>query len=609
MMQNCSIMTDQDLIDALQNASHYAERGEWAFCLRLCRQLLEQDKNNSFANYLAGISSIQLDAQDDAISYLRSSIKIDETDTNKLSMLCDLLLQAGKNDEALPYLKLWANVKPTPDVLNRLGAIHAEAGRTGEAISFFRQSLDLQPKCNVASAGLYPLLRVTCEWGKELTKLSQDIDQLNEAAFAQDQAAPEPPFDNVHRVDNPKMNFLVARSWSSRLERGVDLSRHPRTGKYSTNMKHKIRIGYLSGDLHNHAMSHLMRGVFRTHERETFEICAYSHGPDKPSAYREDIRSNCHAFVDIRDKNDAEAAEIISNDNINILVDLMGYTRNNRLGIFAKRPAPIQITYLGFPGTTGADFFDYIVADPIVAPPDTARYFSESLVYLPGTYQANDNTQEKLFKKEHDSLKEKINFLFCSFNNPIKLDEKIFYIWIDLLKSIPDSGLWILQNNQKAVENLSRIAVNAGIERDRLIFAEMLPRPQHLQRMTVADLALDTHFYNGHTTTSDALWAGLPVVTIKGNHFASRVSASLLTAAGLSELVTESVDQYGALAYRLATNADELAAIRRKIIKNRTTCALFDTKLTTRSLEKAYREMWRRFVQNDPAVEIDVTNL
>ena len=184
-----------------------------------------------------------------------------------------------------------------------------------------------------------------------------------------------------------------------------------------------------------------------------------------------------------------------------------------------------------------------------------------------------------------------------------------FSIWIDLLKSIPDSGLWILQNNRKVVENLSRIAINAGIERERLIFAEILPRTQHLQRMTAADLALDTHFYNGHTTTSDALWAGLPIVTIKGNHFASRVSASLLTAAGLSELVAESVEQYAALAFRLATNADELAAIRRKVIKNRTTCALFDTKTTTRSLEKAYKEMWRRYVQNDPTVEIDVTKL
>ena len=611
MPQITDTLTNQAFINALQDASRHAANDEWPICLKLCRQVLDHDDSISFANYLAGIASIKLGARDEAISYLLLSVELKEHDTNKLSILCGLLIEDGRTAEAIHYLKLWADIERTPDVLNHLGAIHADAGHIGEAISYFRESLSLLPKGNAASAGLYPLLRITCEWGAELTQLSKDIDRLNETALSQGLAAPEPPFDNVHRVEDPKKNYLVAKSWSDRLERNEAVIPSASDRKYNATAKQKIRIGYISGDLHDHAIGHLTRGVFRAHERSSFEIYAYSHSPNKLSAYQEDIRLACDAFVDIGKKSDTEAAEIIRNDNINILIDLMGYTRKNRLEICAKRPAPVQVTYLGFPGTTGANFFDYILVDEIVAPFETACYFSEAPVYLPGAYQPNDNTQIKINKitEQYNDIKNNFKFLFSSFNNPIKINKTIFEVWLNLLKLVPESGLWVLQNNLKAEQNLLQTARTAGIEPERLIFGKMLPRTKHLERMAVADLGLDTYPYNGHTTTSDALWAGLPIVTMQGNHFASRVSTSLLNAAGIPELVTKTIEQYSELAYRLATNAEELAYIRSKIATKRSSCALFDTTTKTRNLEIAYKEMWRRYVQNEMVSAIDLTTL
>ncbi len=602
---------DEALIATLQEASRHAKTGDWSSCLALCRDILDQAPHIFFANYLAGIASIQLGLQDDAIAFLCASIEQYESDHNKLSMLCDLLFESDRAEEALPYLERLVVIAPGPDVLNRLGAIHADAGRIGEAIIRFRQSLEAQPEDNIASAGLYPLLRVTCEWGDELDQLSQNIDQLNEAALKRGDTAPEPPFDNVHRVDVPQVNYRVARSWSTHLQESVADALALQDVSRAVTAHRKIRIGYLSGDLHDHAIGHLMRGVFRTHDRETFEIRAYSHAPDIPSSYREDIRRACDAFINIREISDTSTADLIKADEIDILVDLMGYTRKNRLGICAMRPAPVQVTYLGFPGTTGSDFFDYTIVDAIVAPPETSKYFGETLVYLPNAYQSNDNTQ-KIPQADANLYRNILNnfeFIFCSFNNPIKIDQKFFEIWMKLLKSIPNSCLWILQNNSRAVKNLTQFAAKSGVAAERLVFAEMLPRAEHLARMACADLGLDTHFYNGHTTTSDALWAGLPVVAMQGRHFASRVSASLLTAAGVPELVTQSPDQYAERALHLATHPDELSEIRSKIERNRGNCALFDTVSITRDLESAYAEMWRRFGRGEAASTIKVASL
>jgi protein O-GlcNAc transferase len=278
------------------------------------------------------------------------------------------------------------------------------------------------------------------------------------------------------------------------------------------------------------------------------------------------------------------------------------------LGICAVRPAPIQVSYLGFPGTTGAGFFDYLIVDRIVAPEHHASHYSENLVYLPHCYQVNDHTQpisNKNMKNKDFGLPEG-RFVFCSFNNTFKIEPVMFDIWMKILREVPESVLWLLRGNETAERNLRREAEVRGVKPERLMFVERLPKHEHLARHGLADLGLDTRIYNGHTTTSDALWAGVPVVTLQGSHFASRVSSSILTAIGLPELIAHTPEEYAALAVRLAHDPGELQGIREKLLRNRLTEPLFDTSRFAGNLEKAYKEMWEIFLTGERPRQIEV---
>jgi protein O-GlcNAc transferase len=373
----------------------------------------------------------------------------------------------------------------------------------------------------------------------------------------------------------------------------------------------KIRIGYLSSDFHDHATSHLMLGLFGAHDRNRFSIYAYSCGPDDGSDYRRRVAADCDAFVDLSQMDSIAAARRVNADGIDILVDLKGYTRQNRLEIAALRPAPIQVSWLGFPGTSGADFFDYIVTDNIVTPPDAAEVYSEAFVVMPHSYQVNNRDQqiaETPVSRAETGLPEDA-FVFASFNNTYKLEPVMFAAWMALLRDTPDGVLWLLPNNKFAIDNLRREASAAGVSPDRLIFADMLPKAEHLKRAALADLALDTRIYNGHTTTSDMLWAGVPVVTLKGTHFASRVSASLLHAFGIPELITETLADYSALAFSLSQAPSQLAVLREKVAALRQVSPLFDTQQSAGDLERAYLEMWRRYNANEAPQRLVVSEI
>ena len=595
-----------DPFGLLQTAAKLAKSERWEEVFFLCERVFETDPRIEYAAYLAGIACAKLQRPNDAVRYLKTAVSIDEHDTSKLSLLINLLHDVGKSDEAIPYLKRHVELSPDVDNLNRLASIYAYNGRLGEAIETFQKSLRLSPENNVASAGLYPLLRITCDWGDTLDALSNQIDTLNTNAISRGEIAPEPPFDNVHRCDDEEMNLAIANSWSQSLINSVvDVPTFTRTPiKKKTAF---INIGYLSADFHEHATTHLMRGVFQEHDKGKFRVFAYSYGPDDRSEYRSDIRAACSAFVDISKLSDKDAAAKIFSDKIDILVDLKGHTRHNRLAICAMRPAPIQVTYLGYPGTSGAPFFDYAVSDITVTPSHSHKYYEENLVILRNSYQCNDNKQGLPENYFNENLN-KYNIIFCSFNNPMKIEKTFFEIWMEIISSIPHSCLWILKNNDAAEFNLRKFADDFGME-ERLVFAEMLPRREHLGRMAFADLALDTRYYNGHTTTSDALWAGVPVVTLEGKHFASRVSASLLRAMDLPELITSTTSEYKSRIIELATNNNRRAMIRKKITSNRLNTPLFDTVTFTRDLEATYTEMHRRFCANEPPRLLDLSKL
>lgn len=610
-MSDGSRVIPEEVQATLEKAAAFAQAGDWQPVESLCALALRVAPDNVLALYLMALACIRLSKAEAAIEYLTEAAAIDDGDADRLSLLAGLLCSAGRGDEALPYLRRAAAMAPTVESLNQLGAVCADAGLLGEAIAAFRRSLDLQPAGNIASAGLYPLLRLACEWTEEAQSLSRQIDALNAAALAAGAVAPEPPFDNVHRVDDPAENFALARSWSRQLSEDAR-----RLGALSPTARRRpsdgrIRIGYLSGDLHDHAIGHLTRGLYGRHDRRRFTIHAYSYGPDDGSAYRQSIRESCDSFTDLVSLDDKAAAERIAADGIDIMVELKSYTRRHRLGICAFRPAPVQVTYLGFPGTTGAAFFDYAITDHTVTPPGADAHFSEQLVRMPYAYQCNDDAPPPpdIEVKKSDIFGNSEVFVYCSFNNPIKLDPLFFDVWIGILRRTPNSVLWILQNNPLAQRNLTARAEAGGVDGGRVHFAEMLPRDQHIARMAVADLALDTRIYNGHTTTSDALRSGLPVVTMEGRHFASRVSASLLRAINLPELVASTPESFAALALHYARSPEALAELRARLVSNRATAPLFDTTRFTRSLEAAYDLMWDCYRAGKPPRGFDVPDI
>jgi len=358
----------------------------------------------------------------------------------------------------------------------------------------------------------------------------------------------------------------------------------------------RIRIGYFSADFHNHATAHLMAELFERHDRERFEIFAFSFGVPNQDAMRARLVKGFDHFFDVADQGDRDIAALAHRHEIDIAVDLKGYTQDSRPGIFALRPAPIQVNYLGFPGTLAAPYMDYILADAVILPESHFPYYSEKVVHLPHSYQVND-TKRRIADTQPTRRELGLpedGFVFCCFNNNFKITPDVFILWTSLLAQVEHSVLWLLEDHSAVRDNLRREARQRGINAERLVFAPRLPTEEHLARLRSGDLFLDTFYYNAHTTASDALWAGLPIVTCLGEAFAGRVAASILTAVGLPELITHSHEDYAALALRLATRPEELATIKRKLAENRLTTPLFNTVQFTRDIEAAYTAMWQR---------------
>jgi predicted O-linked N-acetylglucosamine transferase (SPINDLY family) len=339
-----------------------------------------------------------------------------------------------------------------------------------------------------------------------------------------------------------------------------------------------------------------MAGMFECHDKARFEITAISIGPDDGSKLRNRLTNAFDDFFEARLLNDNEIAHRIRQKEIDILVDLNGFTQDARTGIFALRAAPIQVNYLAYPGTMGANYIDYLIADPTLVPQSHRQDYNEKIVYLPHSYQVNDTKREiseKVFSREEMGLP-RDGFVFCCFNKTYKIMPQVFDCWMRIMKKVEGSVLWLLETSEPATRNLRMEANTRGIDPERLVFAKKLPAPNHLARHRLADLFLDTLPCNAHTTASDALWAGLPVLTQIGEAFAGRVVASLLSAIDLKELVTTTVDGYEKLAIELATSTERLAAIKAKLANNRLSTPLFDTQLFTRHIEIAYQAIFKR---------------
>jgi predicted O-linked N-acetylglucosamine transferase (SPINDLY family) len=342
-----------------------------------------------------------------------------------------------------------------------------------------------------------------------------------------------------------------------------------------------------------------MAGLYESHDREQFELVAVDNGTDDASAMRKRLQAAFDSIIDIKDLSDHDAALKIRSENVDILVNLNGYFGKHRTGVFAHRPAALQINYLGFPGTLGADYMDYIIADRIVLPEDESCHYTEQVVWLPDCYQANDTKRAIATAKptRADCGLPEHAFVFCNFNANYKIIPAQFALWMRLLKEEKDSVLWLLESNISSPNNLRRQALAQGVAPERLLFAPLVPLDKHLSRLSLADLSLDTLPCNAHTTASDALWAGVPLLTCRGGAFSGRVAASLLTAVGLPELVAETMEEYEVMALELARAPTRLHALREKLAQNRLTMPLFNTDRFRLHIESAYIQMWERYCE------------
>ena len=344
-----------------------------------------------------------------------------------------------------------------------------------------------------------------------------------------------------------------------------------------------------------------MAELFELHDRERFEVIGISFGPDDGSPIRSRLIKSFDRFFDVLAQTDTQVAKLIRDLNVHIAIDLKGHTTDARIGILADRAAPVQVAYMGFPATSGADFIDYIIADQIVLPFDQQPFYTEKIIHLPDSYYANDSKRQiaPLTPARTEAGLPEDAFVFVCFNNNWKINSRMFGIWMRLLRAVEGSVLWLFKSNDFAVTSLRKEAEARGVDPDRLVFAPPLDLPDHLARLKLGDLFLDTLPYNAHTTATDALWMGVPVLTCKGDVFVSRVAASLLEAIGLPELITTNLGDYEALALKLATERPLLDAIGRKLLQNRTTSHLFDTNRFRRHIEAAYTRMWEVWQQGE----------
>jgi predicted O-linked N-acetylglucosamine transferase (SPINDLY family) len=563
------------------------------------RRALDLDPDHPDVHADLGIALGLLGRGGEAIESFRRAVALEDGDAVFHFNLGLALHGAGRFADALASHRRAIELAPghAPATLN-MGVALKELGRLDEAVACFRKALDLQPDFPEALAHLVHQRHHVCDWDGLAAEEERLLDLVRQGRGG------IAPFPLLSLPSTPADQLACARAYGNRYRAPpATVFSHGPGGSVG-----RIRIGYLSADFHAHATAYLVAELMERHGRDRFEVAGYSCGVDDGSAMRRRLTAAFDRFVDLRPLSDWEAARRIHADGIDILVDLKGFTREARTRILGFRPAAIQVNFLGYPGTMGAEFIDYVIADPVCIPPGHEAFFGEKVVRLPDCYQPNDAKREiaePTPSRAECGLPER-GFVFCSFNNPYKITPAFFAAWMRLLEAVPGSVLWLLAANDRVEANLRREAAARGVAPERLVFAPRRPLPDHLARHRLADLFLDTLPYNAHTTASDALWAGLPVVTCAGSTFAGRVAASLLTAIGLPDLITATLPDYQAMALRLATDPAALASVAARLRDNRASAPLFDGGRYTRNLEAAYGRMWDLHRAGRPPESFDV---
>lgn len=549
---------------------------------------LAPNNPEAWLNY--GKTASNLGYYNDALAWYDNALSLRpdyaEAALNKGATLKEL----ERYEEALTFADHALTINPNlAEAWSNKGGALKELKRYDEAIASYEKALSLKPDLDWAAGNLLHIKMKICNW----SNLTESLRNIYEKVGANKKVIN--PFSLLALNDNALLHkkssqIYIQSKYPFNLALGP-ISNRPQSKK--------IRVGYFSADFKNHPVAFLIAEVFELHDRNRFEIYGLSYAKAEDEMHQR-LQKSFDQFIDVGKKSDAEVAKLSRDLSIEIAVDLTGFTRDGRTGIFAHRAAPVQVSYLGYPGTIGADYIDYIIADKTVIAPKLESCYSEKIICLPNSYQANDRKRlisDRQFTNQELGLPEH-GFVFCCFNNNYKILPATFASWMRILKAVEGSILWLFKDNSWAVENLKKEAEKLGIAADRLVFADRMPLSEHLARHRQADLFLDTFPYNAHTSASDALWVGLPVLTLMGESFASRVAASLLNAIAMPELITNSQEQYENLAIELARSSQKLEDIKSRLARNRLTTPLFETPRFTKNLEAAYIKMFERYRAN-----------
>ncbi|MFN9727366.1 tetratricopeptide repeat protein, partial [Acidovorax sp.] len=595
-----AIALKPDYIDAFYNRGitlHELLRQEDALSSYDKAIALKPDYADAFNN--RGIVLKEMRRLEDALSDYDNAIALKNDHAYAFNNRGNAVKELYRFEDALSSYDRAISLKSDyVDAFYNRGLALQELKLLDEALLSYNDAITLKPDYDFLYGIKLHTQMHLCDW----SNLQNQMEEL-EASLAKDQKV-IPPFPLLGLMDKPALHMKASRIYAN--------EKYPAPGKIEPFKNRpsdgKIRIGYYSADFHNHATSFLMAELFEAHDKRKIELYGFSFGPDKQDEMRSRISSTfCH-FFDVAKKSDREIAQMSMDLGIDIAVDLKGFTQDSRIGIFAERCAPLQVNYLGYPGTLAAPYFDYIVADKNLIPRESQDFYTEKIIYLPHSYQVNDSKRkisDKVFTRQELGLPES-GFVFCCFNNNYKILPETFDVWMRLLKTVNGSVLWLLQDNPTAAKHLRKEAEKRGVNPARLVFAPRMTLEDHLARHRAADLFVDTLPYNAHTTASDALWAGLPVLTQMGESFAARVAASLLSAMDLPELITKNRQEYEARAIELASDPLQLAEIRDKVGKNRLTSPLFNGRLFARNMEAAYSEIHRRHLHGEQPDHIDV---
>jgi predicted O-linked N-acetylglucosamine transferase (SPINDLY family) len=562
----------------------YNQVGKKSEALLCYEKALQINKNHADSMVNQGSILSQLQRYDDALKSFNKALAINPRNAegwlNKGVTLSTLQFPV----EALKCFELAIKFNPTSvDAWSNKGNALFSIKDYINSISAYEKAIALNNQMEFLLGNLAYTKLIVADWQdyeQTLGLITEEVELGRPVIF---------PFAFLAMIDSPKMQRMVARIWSSHMQEN-----HKPLASFNTYNNSRIRIGYFSADFYDHATAYLMSEFFELHDRNQFEIYAFSFGPNLNDQSSGRLKAAFDHFIDVSNFSDEEVALKSRELKIDIAVDLKGYTKGFRTGIFSCRAAPIQVNYLGYPGTMATDCIDYIIADKVLIPDRNKIFFDEKIVFLPNCYQVNDTkktvSQNVTTRADH-GLPES-GFVFCCFNNNYKITPSIFDSWARILEKVDNSVLWLLNDNQWAKENLFKEGLARGIEEARLIFAERIDLPDHLARHKLADLFLDTTPYNAHTTTSDALWLGLPVITLIGDSFPSRVAASLLNSMGMPDLITETQVEYESLAIEIANDPSKLSSLKLRLRENRYTHPLFNTPLITSNIENAYLQMF-----------------